>query len=159
MNMSRHEPDGYVCPFCLIVQGIENHRVHTKQHDVVCRDESVTAFIASHWYPANPGHVIIIPNRHIENLYDMAEELLCRVHALTKRIAVAVRETYGCAGITVRQNNEQAGNQYVWHYHVHVYPRYEGDGLFKAGNVLSEPEERNKYAGMLRAYLWENGWA
>lgn len=151
--MFNHKPKEYICPFCLSVQGVENGQVYTKQDDIIFTDAYVMAFIASHWYPRNPGHVIIIPQEHIENLYDMPNALLCRVHALSKRVAVAMRETYSCSGITIRQNNEPTGNQCIWHYHVHVYPRYQGDGLFTEGNVLSNPEERRGYALRLRENL------
>ncbi|MDN3240096.1 HIT family protein [Glycomyces tritici] len=63
------------------------------------------------------------------------------------------RETYGCDGVSTRQHNEPAGNQDVWHLHVHVFPRYEGDRLYatKALPGWAAPEERQVYAERLRA--------
>jgi histidine triad (HIT) family protein len=48
--MYNHIPEGYICPFCLIVEGIENEHLYTKQSDIVYKDEFVTAFIASCWW-------------------------------------------------------------------------------------------------------------
>jgi len=66
--MYNHEPENYICPFCLIAQGIENEHVLTRQADVISRNEYVTAFIGAGWWRNNKGHVIIIPNKHIENI-------------------------------------------------------------------------------------------
>ena len=119
--MYNHEPKGYVCPFCLIVKGIENEHLDTKQNDIVYKDEFVTAFIASGWWGNNKGHVIIIPNKHIENIYDLSSGLSHRIHDVEKKVALALKETYGCDGVSSRQHNEPCGNQDVWHYHLHVF--------------------------------------
>jgi len=64
-----------------------------------------------------------------------------------------MKAAYGCAGISPRQHNEPAGNQAGWHYLLHVFPRYPGDNLYAAQRVLVPPEERGRYAAMLRAQL------
>ena len=79
MQTYTHAPDGYICPFCLVVKGIENEQVATKQQGVVFRDGEVTAFISSHWWPGNHGHALVIPNEHIENIYTMPTRLLARI--------------------------------------------------------------------------------
>lgn len=63
------------------------------------------------------------------------------------------RETYGCDGISTRQHNEPDGDQDVWHYHVHVFPRYRGDGLYetKPSRAFATGAERRPYADRLRA--------
>ncbi|BCM91903.1 protein hit [Abditibacteriota bacterium] len=150
-----NEPENYRCPFCCIVEGVEGEFPLTKQADVIYRDEVITAFIASHWRPDNKGHVIVIPNAHIENLYDMPDDLLAAVHSYARRVARALKIAYGCEGVSVRQNNEGAGDQDVWHYHVHVVPRFEGDNMYQSYQkiFLSDPAERIVMAEKVRAAL------
>jgi histidine triad (HIT) family protein len=99
--------------------------------------------------------VIVIPNTHAENLHDIADEDLRAVTATTKRIALALKQAYGCDGISTRQHNEPAGNQDVWHLHVHVFPRWQGDALYERHHEArwAKPAERSLYAKNLRAAL------
>lgn len=151
--MYNHEPIGYTCPFCLIVKGVENEQLYTKQEDIVYRDECITVFIASDWWENNKGHIIIIPNEHIENIYDLPSELSNRIHEMEKKVALALKETYKCDGVSSRQHNEPYGGQDVWHYHLHVFPRYENDNFYKTDRVKSKPEERLEYAEKIRKYF------
>lgn len=153
--MYNHEPKDYVCPFCLIVRGQEDGPVFTRQDDIVYRDEQVIAFVASHWWINNPGHVLVMPTAHIENIYDLPDELSAKIHAVSKQVALAFKETYPCQGVSTRQHNERAGSQDVWHYHLNVFPRYENDNLYLTydKNRLASPEERLPYAEKLRAYF------
>ncbi len=148
-----HAPEGYLCPFCLVARGGESEPVRTKQSDVVYRDAFITAFIASSWFGDNAGHVLIVPNAHHENIYTLPDETSARIHAMARRVAIAMKHEYGCDGVSTRQHNEPAGNQDVWHYHLHVFPRYDGDGLYAARRRDTTPEERRPYAERLRAWL------
>lgn len=147
----RHAPLGYVCPFCLLVAGVEDGRVLSRQADVVFRDDLTTAFVSSHQYPNNPGHVLVTPNAHFESLYELPDELGAAVHVTSRKVALAIKAAYGCDGVSTRQHNEPAGHQDVWHYHLHVFPRYAGDGLYGATSSLKIPDERAAYAARLRA--------
>jgi histidine triad (HIT) family protein len=151
--MYNHAPDNYICPFCLIVQGIENENVLTKHEDIVYQDDYVTAFIGAGWWKNSKGHVIIIPNSHFENIYDLPSEYSHRIHDLEREVAIAFKKVYCCDGVSSRQHNEPCGNQDVWHYHLHVFPRYQGDDLYRTNRELSQPEERIEYARKLRAYF------
>ena len=71
--MYNHEPPAYHCPFCTIAAGLEADYCYTKADDVVLRTAFVTGFISSHWWPRNAGHVILIPNTHHENIYDLPD--------------------------------------------------------------------------------------
>lgn len=126
---------------------------YTKQTDVVYRDQTTTAFIASGWWPANAGHVLVVPNEHFENVYDIPAAVLAAVQILGQRIALALKATYGCDGTSFRQHNEPAGNQEIWHYHLHVFPRYIDDDLYLRSRRDTTPEERAPYAARLRHYL------
>ncbi len=156
--MYNHAPAGYVCPFCLVAAGIEHEHVYTTQGDVVLRTAQVTAFVAAAWWPNNPGHVLIIPNQHFENLYELPPEYAASIHTASQRVALALKATYGCAGTSTRQHNEPAGNQDVWHYHLHLFPRYPNDQLYEltARRRRASLEERVPYAERLRDWLTAN---
>ena len=148
-----HAPPGYDCPFCRVLRGVDSEK--NTQNDIVWRDARTAALISPKWWPANHGHVLVIPVVHIENIYAICEEDLCAVAATTKRIAIALKEAYRCDGVSTRQHNEPAGNQEVWHLHVHVFPRYPGDRLYQRHEEQhwTTPTERAPYAEKLRAVL------
>ena len=152
---SRHAPDGYECPFCRIARGTEGSDLWTVQSDVFYRDAQVTAFINARWWVNNPGHAVVIPNEHIENIYELVPDIAVHVHEAARRIAIAFKQVYGCDGTSTRQHNEPAGYQEVWHYHPHVFPRYNGDALYErtADHRLTTAEERLPYADKLRVYF------
>jgi histidine triad (HIT) family protein len=137
----------------MVVSGVENEDLYTKQDDIVYKDDYVTAFIASGWWRNNKGHVIIIPNEHIENIYDLPAKLSYSIHDVEKQISLALKETYKCDGVSSRQHNEPFGGQDVWHYHIHVFPRYKDDNLYKTDRENSKPEERVAYAKKIRDYF------
>lgn len=151
--MYNHMPDNYICPFCLVAQGIENEYVLTKQDDIVYKDKFITAFIAAGCWKNNKGHVLIIPNKHFENIYDLPASLSAKIHGFEREVALALKEVYKCDGVSSRQHNEPSGNQDVWHYHLHVFPRYENDNLYKTDREHLPPEERKVYASRLREYF------
>jgi histidine triad (HIT) family protein len=77
------------------------------------------------------------------------------VHEAARQVALALKQVYGCDGITTWQHNEPAGSQSVWHYHLHILPRYDADGLYELiqRQRYTEPEERKPYAERLRAHF------
>jgi histidine triad (HIT) family protein len=162
--MYNHAPENYICPLCLAVEGIENDNTLVKQSDIFFRDDLITAFISSFLVGKNPGHIIIIPNKHFENLYDMPDVYISRVHTFSKDAAYALKNAYNCDGTSISQHNEPAGDQHAWHYHLHIVPRYPDDELYKAmyqhiqgvaKRPVLEPEKRAEYAGKLKHALKE----
>ena len=117
------------------------------------RTRCTTAFVASDQWPNNAGHVLVIPNEHHENLYSLPVELAGPIHQSVRRIALALRAAFRCPGISTRQHNEPAGGQDVWHYHVHVFPRYDGDGLYGADREPVGDAERKAQATAIREAL------
>jgi histidine triad (HIT) family protein len=79
------------------------------QRDVVRRSSLATALIAPRWRPNNHGHVLVVPNAHHENLYDLPSRYGHPVHDQAREVVIAVRQSYGCDGTSLRQHNEQAG--------------------------------------------------
>ena len=127
-----------------------------KQADFIYKDKLVSAFINSFWVPTCEGHVIVVPNQHFENIYDMPYEYGHRIFEVIKKVSLAMKKAYACHGITTRQNNEPAGNQHAFHYHHHIFPRYDDDKFninLTKKSVLSDPKDRVKYANKLKEFL------
>jgi histidine triad (HIT) family protein len=152
--MISHAPENYSCPFCLLVNDIENEHVVSRQSDIVYQDQYITSFICAQQWARNKGHVLIIPNEHFENLYDLPLHLASRIHEQAREIALAMKSAYECDGISTRQHNEPHGNQEIWHYHLHVYPRYKNDRLYSLEKGEFMPvAERFEYKQKLQSLL------
>lgn len=76
---------------------------------------------------------------------------------MEKEVALALKETYKCDGVSSRQHNEPCGGQDVWHYHLHVFPRYKDDNFYKTDRVNSKPQERVEYAQKIKEYFRKKG--
>lgn len=153
--MHNHASSDYICPICLGVSGVETEDTLLRLTDIVYIDEFVTAFINSFWIKNNPGHVIVVPNDHYENLYELPSDLGMHIFNISKKVAIAMKEAYGCDGITILQNNEPAGGQHAFHYHLHIFPRYEHDELHENmyDKQLADPIKRKEFADKLRSKL------
>ncbi len=154
--MYNHAPENYKCPICLGVQGIESDDTMIRQSDIVYKDDLVTVFIGSIWVGNNnPGHPLVVPNEHCENIYDMPEETGHRIFDVAKKVALALKEVRKCEGVTFLQNNEPVGGQHAFHYHLHVFPRFAGDELHSNMSNSYRPtgEERKPYADDLKEIL------
>ncbi len=90
--------------------------------------------------PANPGHCLVLPKSHAADLFELDEELAAQAHKVAKKVAAAVKKAVNADGINIIQNNGAAAGQSVSHYHVHIVPRFTGDGvqLNKEGSALSD---------------------
>lgn len=150
--MYNHAAADYICPICLGIQGVEDEHTLLKQSDRVYGDDLVTVFINSFFIGNNPGHVIVVPNEHFENIYDLPLEYGVRIFEVSQKMALALKNAYQCEGVTTLQNNEPAGNQHAFHYHLHLFPRYKDDRLHEhMGNKrLATPEERLEYSEKVR---------
>lgn len=108
------------CIFCKIVAG-----------DIPCtkvyEDDRALAFMDIS--PLNKGHLLVIPKEHYETILDIEPELFGHLAALICRIAKAANASVAPDGMNVMQLNGKAGNQVVPHVHLHLVPRWEGDGL------------------------------
>ena len=156
--MHNHAPDNYKCPLCVAVSGIESEDTMMMQDDIFYKDDLVCAAINSKFVGNNPGHIVIFPNTHYENFYDMPPEADQRIMKVAKQIAIALKELRNCDGITLQQNNEPDGGQHALHYHMHIFPRFKNDNLLEnMGNVrISLPSERLEYANELVEYFEKN---
>lgn len=77
--------------------------------------------------PASKGHALILPKEHYRNLYDIDEDVAAKAMVLAKKMAVKMKDALGCDGFNIVQNNEEPAGQTVFHFHMHLIPRYEED--------------------------------
>lgn len=97
--------------------------------------------------PATKGHALMIPKSHHQNLYELPDDLASKVMILAKKMATQMTEKLGCDGFNLVQNNHEVAGQTVFHFHMHLIPRYENDGqkiLWKANEVTQEELEEIK---------------
>lgn len=108
------------CLFCKIVSG-------EIPAEKVWEDESFMAIVDIK--PVNLGHLLLIPKTHSTNLLDMSEELLSQVGPRLQTLAKAVKVATQADGINIGMNNEAAAGQLIMHTHLHIIPRFKGDGF------------------------------
>ncbi len=77
--------------------------------------------------PASKGHALILPKEHAANLYELPDEVAAKAMITAKKIGTKLAEGLHCAGLNVLQNNGEAAGQTVFHFHMHLIPRYEED--------------------------------
>ena len=130
--------------FAKILRGeMPAHRVY--------EDDATLAFMDI--MPRAEGHVLVIPKAKFRNLLDGDEEALGAVARTAKRIARAAMAAFDADGITVQQFNEDAGGQVVFHYHVHVIPRHEGQPMRPHTGEMADGEVLKANAEKLRTAL------
>lgn len=144
-----HAPPGYHCPFCRYGRGEFNATVGPDH--VVERTAETLTFVSPKWWPNNSGHLLVIPTGHYESLYELPDSLAAPLQRAARNAALALKLAYRCDGISTRQHNEPAGDQDVWHFHLHVFPRYSGDGLYGTQGEFVEQAAMLERAVQLRA--------
>ncbi|MBQ6696309.1 MAG: HIT family protein [Lachnospiraceae bacterium] len=107
------------CIFCKLANGI----IPTNS---IYEDEDFNVILDM--APAAKGHALILPKEHADNLYELPEETAAKVLVLAKKLAKSMTEKLNCDGFNVVQNNGTVAGQTVFHFHMHLIPRYENDG-------------------------------
>lgn len=108
------------CIFCQIAR-------KEKQAYLVYEDEKCMAFLDA--YPVTEGHTLVIPKEHYKNIYEIPEDNLAHIIKICKRIALDYQYIFQTIGLNIIQSNGIAAKQTVFHFHIHMVPRYEQDGL------------------------------
>lgn len=91
--------------------------------------------------PATKGHALILPKEHCRNLFDLPEETGTEVMKMAQRVALKMKDKLHCEGVNLVQNNEEVAGQTVFHFHMHVIPRYADDSQvigWKPGQPTAE---------------------
>ncbi|MFK5883762.1 MAG: HIT family protein [Candidatus Izemoplasma sp.] len=107
------------CIFCKILNDdISSYKIY--------EDDNVLAFLDI--TQGTKGHTLLIPKQHIANIYDLDEDLAEKVFKVIPKIARALKKSFNPIGINIMNNNQQP-LQSVFHYHIHLIPRYKDDGM------------------------------
>ena len=94
--------------------------------------------------PAAKGHALILPKQHYANLYELDDSVASKVLVLAKKMITKMTDILGCDGYNIVQNNGEIAGQTVFHFHMHLIPRYEGDNVgitWKPGKLTDEDKE------------------
>lgn len=94
--------------------------------------------------PASKGHALILPKQHAANLFELPDEIAAKVLPLAKSVAARLQEGLGADGINLVQNNGEAAGQTVFHFHMHLIPRYQNDTVnvtWKPGTLTEEVKQ------------------
>jgi histidine triad (HIT) family protein len=134
------------CIFCKIV-------AREAPAHIVYEDATTLAFLDL--FPAAEGHLLVIPKRHVINLLDSDDGDLAAIGPLTRRLAQAQRRALAPDGIGVFQLNGAAAGQTVFHYHVHLIPRREGEAMTLHGRVQGDATRLADVAARLAKALRE----
>ncbi len=108
------------CIFCKLANGVF-------PTNTLYEDDLVRVILDAS--PATKGHALVLPKEHYRNLFDLDEKYASHVLVVAKKVANAMKETLGCTGLNILQNNEPIAGQTVFHFHLHIIPRYEDDNL------------------------------
>jgi histidine triad (HIT) family protein len=132
------------CLFCKIAAGeLPSARVY--------EDERVVAIMDI--FPATRGHVLVIPRAHATDLHEVSEADLAATALAAQLLSGRAVRGLGAAGVTILQSNGAAAWQTVFHYHVHVIPRYEGDPLVLPWRPGTTPADPAELAAISRSYF------
>ena len=99
--------------------------------------------------PATAGHCLILPKEHYKNIFEIDEEVQAKAYKLAKKLAPHLVEVFGADGLNVLQNNNEAAGQTVFHYHIHLIPRYAGEKAMIAW--VPGEQDREKLGTALKA--------
>jgi histidine triad (HIT) family protein len=133
------------CVFCRIVaKQIPASVVHEDEHTLAFMDLG----------QVNPGHVLVAAKAHAENVYSLDDAQAAAVFRSVARVARAIRAAFAPDGLSVYQANGKAAGQTVFHLHVHLVPRHEGDGMNLIWPAKNPPREKlEEYAAKVRAHF------
>jgi histidine triad (HIT) family protein len=135
---------GKPCIFCQIIAGeAPAHKVY--------EDEHVLAFMDA--FPVTDGHTLVVTKDHAANIFEASPEALLVVMATAKRVAHAIHQVMQPAGLMVFQLNGAAAGQTVFHYHMHLLPRADGEPLALHGRVSGDPERLRSQAERFAAAM------
>jgi len=133
------------CIFCKIIKGeIDSTKIY--------EDDEVLAFLDIK--PFSKGHCLVIPKQHFEDIFDIDENFLQKIIVTAKNISKKIKDSLNADGIRLSQSNGSVAGQEIMHFHLHIIPRYENDGLSSNPIVSSTSpqadfEELKKIAEML----------
>lgn len=133
------------CIFCKIIEGnIPAEKVYEDDLFIAILDIN----------PVNKGHLLVLPKKHSENIFDFDEPEISYVMKVIKKLSKTLMDTLKAEGINIIQNNCKSAGQIIFHSHFHIIPRYSGDGI-KIGMVHGKYDEgeMKEFANKIRSGL------
>lgn len=119
------------CIFCKIIEGsIPSYTIYEDEYFKVILDK----------FPSTLGHTLILPKIHAENIFDLDDEYASRLLVVARRISIALKASLDIEGLNLLQNNGEVAGQAVFHFHLHLIPRYKNDGI-NVGWECIEPKD------------------
>jgi histidine triad (HIT) family protein len=132
------------CIFCKIIKGeLPSERVY--------EDKDCVAFLTIG--PVNKGHTLVVPRKHVVNLFDMDDALVKKLFIVVKKLIHPVTNAFNADGANVSINNNEASGQIVMHAHVHIIPRYKSDRLSAWPHQTYADGEMKECGGRIRKRL------
>jgi len=130
------------CIFCSIVEGrIPAYVIYQDGYYLAIMDR----------YPSAKGHVLILPKRHVADIYGLNQDEAAALIPLAQKIAAKLQDKLGMDGLNLVQNNGKAAGQEIDHFHLHLVPRYKNDGVIIKGVPTGQsPEELEQLADLLK---------
>lgn len=129
------------CIFCKLANG----EIPT---NTVYEDDTVRVILDAD--PAAKGHSLVIPKEHFANVFEIDDDTLGKAMSVAKKVAERQKDALLCDGVNILQNNGEASGQTVFHYHIHVLPRFDGDNVGLSWNHVAYDEgEQSEYLGKL----------
>lgn len=133
------------CVFCKII-------ARQITATVVHEDEATLAFMDIG--QVNPGHVLVACKAHVEDVYGLQDAQAAAVFRAAARVARAIRASFNPPGLSIYQANGKPAGQTVFHFHLHLLPRHDADGMQLVWPVKNPPREQlEAYAAQIRAQL------
>ena len=130
------------CIFCKLANGVfETNKIYEDNDFTVILDAG----------PATKGHALIISKEHYANIYELPEDIAGRALVLAKKLAAHMTDKLHCDGFNIVQNNGEAAGQTVFHFHIHLIPRFKGDGAMIQWKPGKPTDEEQKELCMLLA--------
>ena len=130
------------CIFCSIVEG-------RTTAFIIYQDKNLLAIMDR--YPSAQGHVLILPKRHVTDIYGLNAKEAAEILPLAQKISAKMKNVLGMSGLNLIQNNGKDAGQVIDHFHLHLVPRYENDGIVISNTkpINTTPEELEHLAGLL----------
>ena len=129
------------CIFCKIIAGeIPSRTIYEDEEFKVILDIS----------PASKGHALLVSKEHYADLFHIDEEVAARAMKLAKKVGTHMKEVLGCDGLNLLQNNSEAAGQTIFHFHMHLIPRYAN--AEKNNEILKCPQEEFSAEEMDKTY-------
>ena len=131
-------------------------RVKADQYRCCVVTETQEVLVLLNPFPLTAGHALVVPRQHLQNVYELPDALAGPILSTAAQVARAAKRAFSADGVTLRQNNDAASDQHLFHFHLHVIPRFEGDlDKFNAKPQLASTAELGAMAARLRSAMIE----